>query len=214
MRYFMTDILRKIVILVISATFLCSCSRDKNSENLNNNPDNPANSITDVLNQTDGEPLPHDFVEADMSDYPCMANITEHNFVVANPQVLYDTINSDTCYVFFGFSECSWCNLLLPIVNEKALEQNIYVIYLDAMGSEYRDGFFSVLINEHPEFQDEEGEIHTPQFLSFKDGVVVKHMTGIETDPEEDEEGNLYLTDEGKKLAASSVQEVIDSIKD
>lgn len=130
---------------------------------------------------------PSSYTKADMSGYEDF-NDEEHVFYEMNVKEMVDKIDkNETFVVYFGFSECPWCNVAMPILNEAAKEYDSIVYYIDTRSNEEWESNVDIddydlvvdHLGEYLEYDDEgKKHLYTPHVFFIKNGEVVKEHEG------------------------------------
>lgn len=73
------------------------------------------------------------FEKADMSGYNCMADYQEDTvfYHVTVKDVEKMMKDKESFVLYTGFDNCPWCNVVLPVLNDMALEKSVQVAYID-----------------------------------------------------------------------------------
>lgn len=90
--------------------------------------------------------------------------------------------------LFAGYEECGYCNLLLPYLNEAAIEADRYVGYIDTRANpdwmtnndiDDFDRFLDCFGNYLEEDENGEKHLYTPDTYFVKDGQVAARHDGV-----------------------------------
>ena len=155
------------------------------------------------------------FQPADISDYPSMTNATKHVFLEGPISDTLDLFETGTAAIFFSYPECPFCNLVMPILNNVAQENNYSVILLDAYRPEFDKENFDRFKSLFPEVESEDGNIYTPQLIIIKDGKVIDSFTGVPGDIShmDDATASPYLEDDQKAIVATTYLEMLNKLR-
>lgn len=125
--------------------------------------------------------------KADMSGYEDFTD-TEHVFYDMTVKEMIDKIdNKDTFVVYFGFSECPYCNVAVPLLNDVAKDYDSIVYYIDTRSNEEWESNMDIddydlvveYLGEYLDYDDDgKKHLYTPHVFFFKDGEVVKEHEG------------------------------------
>lgn len=154
--------------------------------------------------------------KADMSHYENF-NDEDHVFYEMNVKEMVDKIdNNETFVVYFGFSECPWCNVAMPILNETAKEYDSIVYYIDTRSNEEWESNMDIddydlvvdYLGEYLDYDDDgKKHLYTPHVFFFKEGEVVKEHEGT-IDGKTDE-----ITTQEKEQLKQIYEEGFEAIK-
>lgn len=148
------------------------------------------------------------FIKSDMSHYENF-NDEDHVFYDMNVKEMIDKINhKETFIVYFGFGECPYCNIAMPLLNEVAKDYDSIVYYIDTRSnSEWQsnidiDDYDLVVeyLGEYLEYDDEgKKHLYTPHVFFIKDGEVVYQYEGVvgEGNTTQDQEELKHIYQEG-----------------
>ena len=155
------------------------------------------------------------FKKADISDYPEMANVKEHVFTEGSIDDTLNLLENGTGAIFFSYAECPYCNLVMPTLNDVALENGYSIVLLDAYREDFDKEAFNKFVEIYPGVESEDGNIYTPQLIIVKDGEIINSFTGVPGDfsRSDDESGTVYLNDEQKGVVADTYREMLSQIK-
>ncbi len=126
--------------------------------------------------------------KSDMSGYEKFTD-TEHVFYdMTVKEMIQEMDDNETFIVYFGFSECPYCNQAMPILNEVAKEYDQEVGYINTRkDSSWEsntdiDDYDLVIerLGDYLEYDDEgKKHLYTPHVFFIKDGKVVKQYEGV-----------------------------------
>lgn len=176
---------KKIIALVLSIGILAGCQTGL-SDNTSNTTDTTSTGLSENKNYCDD--LCKGFYDvADMSGY----DIDSKNFLDIRYQEITDLLSGDefTGIIYLGFSRCPWCYEAVPVLDEIANENGIYIYYANRYSeyNEKNENFDAVLetlttaLGEQYEMDLDEYDnprIYYPTVLAIKNGKVIAHNVG------------------------------------
>ena len=120
----------------------------------------------------DVEVIPFDntgMTKADLSDYVYMkkeSNVYEMSFEEL------DTFEG-TAVVFAGYSDCFWCNQVMPVYNEAArLNVDVPFYYVNVNPPLSKENY-EILMKKYKQAKSDAEELYTPLVFGIKDGKVI-----------------------------------------
>lgn len=150
------------------------------------------------------------------AEYPLVGK--DNRFVFLSPNKMIEKFESGTGMVFLGFSECSWCQQLAPLVNEAAkLEKLDKIFYLDIRAARSKnDETYQKLVDKlKPHLRldyEAKPRIYVPDVSTLRDGKIVGHFLqetesdGVKVDAQ------TYWTKERKTKAIQQLREMIQNM--
>lgn len=159
------------------------------------------------------------YPKSDMTHYEGFQD-DEHVFVDMTVEDFVQEMHNNSSFViYFGFAQCPWCKVAMPILNEVAKSHDISVGYIDTRKNpEAKSNLdledYDQLVEEIGEYlpYDSDGirHLYTPFVVFVKDGKVVSTHQG--TLPTQ-EDPAIPLTTEEIELLSSIYEEGIKQIK-
>ena len=132
------------------------------------------------------------FAKSDMSGYEGFTD-KDHVFFDMTAEDLKKTMDSESTFaVYFGFSQCPWCNEAMPVLNETAKEYKCTVGYVNTRkdktwqkNTDLKD--YDLVVEYLGDYleTDDEGipHLYTPHVFFVRSGkVVFEHSGTIEGD--------------------------------
>ena len=127
---------------------------------------------------------------ADLSGYKSMRDYTGENMLVETTVAeAEENIKSGKSFVLFmSYADCPYCNRLIPYLNEAAVEQGVYIGYIDtrkdpSWQSNMDIDDYDVFVKRFDKYleDDEDGKKHlyTPDTYFIKNGKVVARHDGV-----------------------------------
>lgn len=150
--------------------------------------------------------------QADMSTYSALTD-KDHVYVKENLTDLYEDITTtkETYLLYIGFTNCPWCQELVPVLNEVAKENSLSVYYVDinSLSSEENNTLDSLKAYLSDWLYKENGEsvLYVPDVAFIKDGQLVGNHIGTVSGHDAYAE---KMTDEQKAELKQQLQDLID----
>lgn len=126
--------------------------------------------------------------KSDMSGYDDFTDKDHVFYDMRVKEMIQKMDDKETFTVYFGFSECPYCNEAMPVLNEVAKERNQEVGYINTrkdpswesnMDIDDYDQVVEVL-GEYLTYDDEgKKHLYTPHVFFIKDGTVVQQQEGV-----------------------------------
>lgn len=149
-------------------------------------------------------------------DYPGLTD-KDHVYEPIKVDEVKKMLNQkETFYLVMGFSNCPWCQALIPVLNEVAKDHQAKTIYyldiLDIRDNEASDGYetFHNLTDGifQPILDKEKNRVNAPTFIKVEQGNVVMHHLNTVDSHVKNENGYLPpLTSE----QLSELKEILDT---
>ncbi len=144
-------------------------------------------------------------------EYPEVSK--ENSFQYITIEDTLEIINRGTGIIYFGFQECPWCQVYVPILDEVIREKNVDKVYYynpkdirENNTKEYQR--IITLLGKYMN-DDKEGNkrLYVPHIFAIRDGKVLGE---IKTTPEmAQSKANEYFTDSRKQQLKSEIASVI-----
>ncbi len=137
--------------------------------------------------------------------YPKVA--ADNRFVFANADEVVDLFERGDGVVFLGFSECSWCQQLAPIVDEAAKAEGLDKIYYLNIreARQNNDETYRALVkkleNYLPKDKDGNPRIFVPDVTVLRQGEIVGRFEQEPTADGEKATSDTYWTSERRERA-------------
>lgn len=153
---------------------------------------------------------------SDVSGYAGMKNYDKDimfvDTTVAEVAEMMD--NGETFAVFASFDNCPWCNLIIPYLNDAAIDAGVHVGYINTrLKPEWSNNMdiddYDLFVEKFGDWlsEDDDGKLHlyTPDLYFIKNGKVAAHHDGVtpgvedpnsELTPEQEEKLRVDLKDE------------------
>lgn len=145
--------------------------------------------------------------------YPKVA--ADNRFVFANADEVVDLFERGDGVVFLGFSECSWCQQLAPIVDEAAKAEGLDKIYYLNIreARQNNDETYRALVkkleNYLPKDKDGNPRIFVPDVTVLRQGEIVGRFEQEPTADGEKATSDTYWTSERRERAVAQLQEMM-----
>ena len=145
--------------------------------------------------------------------YPKVA--ADNRFVFANADEVVDLFERGDGVVFLGFSECSWCQQLAPIVDEAAKAEGLDKIYYLNIreARQNNDETYRALVkkleNYLPKDKDGNPRIFVPDVTVLRQGEIVGRFEQEPTADGEKATSDTYWTSERRERAVAQLREMM-----
>ncbi len=145
--------------------------------------------------------------------YPKVA--ADNRFVFANADEVVDLFERGDGVVFLGFSECSWCQQLAPIVDEAAKAEGLDKIYYLNIreARQNNDETYRALVkkleNYLPKDKDGNPRIFVPDVTVLRQGEIVGRFEQEPTADGEKATSDTYWTSERRERAVVQLREMM-----
>lgn len=150
-----------------------------------------------------------DMETADMSGYNGLADYDKETvFVEVSVAEMDEMIkDSETFAVFFGYAECPYCNVLIPYLNDAALDAGRRVAYINTRKNpEWKSNMdiddYDLVVKYFKDYidEDDEGKLHlyVPDLYFINNGKIAAHHEGVT--PGADDPDKALTSDQEKQL--------------
>lgn len=156
---------------------------------------------------------------ADMSGYKTLTD-EKHNFIDRSmEEVLSLFSNKGSAVVYFGYTQCPYCNEAVPVLNDAAKATNSQIWYVPTRDKQKKmlitdseKRRFVLQAKDYMKKDEETGshEFFVPFVIAIKDGKVVDGCIGTVERKNADKNP---LTAEQRELLQTTYQEIIQSSK-
>ena len=147
------------------------------------------------------------FADADVSDYDGFKNYTrELRFKDVTVKDVDKAMKAGKSFVLYcGFKDCPWCNRVISLLNDSAIEYGTDIAYIDtrkdpSWSSNLDIDDYDVFVTYFGDYLDTDSDgkkhLYVPHVFFIKDGVVVAEHPGTVTGHENSGD---ELTEEQKK---------------
>lgn len=122
------------------------------------------------------------FYERLISKYP-VADLRGYVNVEQESRFLNITFNDSiqqlengTGIIYIGSSSCIWCQKIVPELNHVAIEEDTYILYVDASQSFLKSQYDRIveLLNEHVK----DNELTAPTVIAVNNGIIMGYHAG------------------------------------
>ena len=158
---------------------------------------------------------------SDVSGYEGMKNYDKDimfvDTTVAEVAEMMD--KGDTFAVFASFDNCPWCNLIIPYLNDAAIDAGVHIGYINTrLKPEWSNNMdiddYDLFVEKFGDWlsEDDDGKLHlyTPDLYFIKNGKVAAHHDGVTPGVEDPSSG---LTPEQEEKLRSDLKDEFASLK-
>lgn len=152
---------------------------------------------------------------ADMSGYKRLTT-PDHHFVASSMKELLQAAKDKKSGVYYmGYVDCPWCQDAVPVLEEAAKEENVYIHYVPIRDKDHNitfdknteDQFFAWASSSLPKDDQGKPTLYVPFVIAVKDGKIVKTHDG--TFPDHDA-NKRDLTDKEKAQLKDVYKKLIE----
>ncbi len=176
-----------------------------------------ASSASSASSTPSATQLAGSYEQADLSDYACLKDYqqplaTYYNVTVRD--VEKEMKEGSTFVLYTGFRDCPWCNVILPYLNDAAVERNVALLYLNTRSNpdwssnldiDDYDTFVSLFGDQLQTDSDGKKHLYVPHIFFVKDGKLVDDHSG--TVPGQDSPSDELTQEQKDELKSTLDQE-------
>lgn len=158
---------------------------------------------------------------SDVSGYEGMKNYDKDIMLVDTTvaEVAEMMDKGETFAVFASFDNCPWCNLIIPYLNDAAIDAGVHVGYINTrLKPEWSNNMdiddYDLFVEKFGDWlsEDDDGKLHlyTPDLYFIKNGKVAAHHDGVTPGVEDPNSG---LTPEQEEKLRADLKDEFAAMK-
>ena len=199
--------MKKILTCLLAVVLLAGCFNKTESKK---------NTSSDTLTITNKVSLTS--TKVDMKGYKWIRNDVADFQLISLKESLRMFEEGGTGILYYGYTECAWCNRAVPELNEVAKELNLTIYYVDASAKVEKEDYKKLLEYIDPVLKvNSSGEkgFYVPAVIGVKNGKLTDyHVSLLDSFELSKDDPNKQLSDAQKQELQDIYRKIAKSVAD